>query len=118
MTGRHFFRLLGCPRQLDYAVEAINVETRSKAGFIACPQRIRPIRRSAGASAEEAPACGSHGGQPRLSAKMCMAVMPPPTELLTSGKVTDATAFDASTGTVVAKTYIVIVWDEPPIELR
>jgi hypothetical protein len=46
---------------------------------------------------------------------MCIPVIPLPTELLTSGRVTDATVFDGSTGTVVANTYIVIVCDEPPI---
>ena len=41
-----------------------------------------------------------------------------PTWLLTSGKVIDATVFDGSTGTVVAKTYMVMDWDVPLVELR
>lgn len=49
---------------------------------------------------------------------MCIPVIPLPTELLTSGRVTDTTFFDGSMGTVVANTYIVTVCDEAPIALR
>ncbi len=49
---------------------------------------------------------------------MCMAVVPLPTWLLTEGKVTEATVFDESTGTVVANTYMVMDCDVPSTELR
>jgi hypothetical protein len=52
--------------------------------------------------------------QPVVMAKMCMADVPSML-LLISGKVTEATVFDESIGTVVAYTYIVIACD-PPLE--
>lgn len=47
---------------------------------------------------------------------MCIAVTP--TRLLTEGKVTEATVLAESTGTVVAKTYMVMDCDVPLAELR
>src|SRR5215475_10587963 len=51
-------------------------------------------------------------------AKMCMPVRPEPTWKPTLGKVTDATVFAASTGTLISNTDTVSCCDEPPIELR
>jgi hypothetical protein len=66
-----------------------------------------------------AAAVGSHlSFIPLLTVKMCMAVIPGATPLATSGKVTDATVFEESTGTVVANTYIVMLCDMPRVELR
>lgn len=56
--------------------------------------------------------------QPVVTAKICMAEVLEPIELLISGKVTEATVLDESIGTVVAYTYIVIACDPPLTMLR
>jgi hypothetical protein len=77
---------------LSVAVSAANIAPSGRLPHQAAP--LQPERWRAGRAISPY--------EPRARAKMCMAVTPTPTLLLTSGKTTDATVFDGLTGTVVA----------------